>query len=212
MGSLIKNSSDVVCILAPDTRVHYVSPSLEQMFAHDARRADRPRAGRDRPPRRGPAAARLIAAIAAAGRRPALDRRVPRQPRRGRGLARRRGARHEPAGRRVDRGDRAEHARRQRAQGVRGRARAPGLPRHAHRPAQPGAVPQPRRARARQPAPRPPAAWRCCSSTSTTSSSSTTASATRRATSCCRRSAGAWRTACARSTPPRASAATSSRS
>jgi len=35
MGSLIKNSSDVVCILGPDTVVHYVSPSLEQMFAHD---------------------------------------------------------------------------------------------------------------------------------------------------------------------------------
>ena len=34
-GALIKNSSDVVCVLGPDTVVHYVSPSLEQMFAHD---------------------------------------------------------------------------------------------------------------------------------------------------------------------------------
>ena len=35
MGALIKNSSDVVCILGPDTLVHYVSPSLASMFAHD---------------------------------------------------------------------------------------------------------------------------------------------------------------------------------
>jgi diguanylate cyclase (GGDEF)-like protein/PAS domain S-box-containing protein len=35
MGSLIKNSSDVVCIVGADTVVHYVSPSLAQMFAHD---------------------------------------------------------------------------------------------------------------------------------------------------------------------------------
>ena len=35
MGSLIKNSSDVVCVLDRDTVVQYVSPSLEQMFAHD---------------------------------------------------------------------------------------------------------------------------------------------------------------------------------
>jgi len=35
MGSLIKNSSDVVCVVGPDTVVHYVSPSLAQMFAHD---------------------------------------------------------------------------------------------------------------------------------------------------------------------------------
>ncbi len=47
-------------------------------------------------------------------------------------------------------GDRAEPPRHQRAQGLRGRARAPGLPRHPHRAAQPRAVPQPRRARARQ--------------------------------------------------------------
>ncbi len=35
LGSLIRNSSDVVCILSPDTTVRYVSPSLAQMFAHD---------------------------------------------------------------------------------------------------------------------------------------------------------------------------------
>ncbi len=35
MGALIQNSSDVLCILAPDTSLHYVSPSLAQMFAHD---------------------------------------------------------------------------------------------------------------------------------------------------------------------------------
>ena len=42
MGSLIKNSSDVICVLDADTIVRYVSPSLEQMFAHDpAALADR---------------------------------------------------------------------------------------------------------------------------------------------------------------------------
>jgi diguanylate cyclase (GGDEF)-like protein/PAS domain S-box-containing protein len=35
LGSLIRNSSDVVCILGPDTVVQYVSPSLAKMFAHD---------------------------------------------------------------------------------------------------------------------------------------------------------------------------------
>ena len=89
------------------------------------------------------------------------------------------------AGRRRDRRPGVELPRRHRAQAARGRARPPGVPRLAHRPRQPGAVPRPRRA---TPWPRTAArggdVWRCCSSTSTTSRPSTTASATPPATSC----------------------------
>ncbi len=34
LSSLIKNSSDVVCILGPDAVIRYVSPSVEQTFGH----------------------------------------------------------------------------------------------------------------------------------------------------------------------------------
>ena len=57
---------------------------------------------------------------------------------------------------------------------------------------------------------RTPARSRCCSSTSTTSRPSTTRSATPSATSCWSRSPSACAPACARPTPSRASAATSS--
>ncbi len=36
LGSLIRNSSDVVCVLDPDARVRYASPSLQPTLAHDA--------------------------------------------------------------------------------------------------------------------------------------------------------------------------------
>ena len=110
-----------------------------------------------------------------------------------------------------DRRPGVELPRRHRAQAARGRARPPGVPRLAHRPRQPGAVPRPRRAR---PGPRQPhaaAASPCCSSTSTTSRRSTTASATPPATSCSSRWPSACGRACAPPTPPPGSAATSSR-
>ena len=166
---------------------------------------------RSRAHRRLPAAAGLHRL----GRRPAPGAarvgRVPGAPRR-RPLAARGSARHQPDRRRGDRGDRAQRARHQRAQGLRGRARAPGLPRRRS-PACPTA-----RCSVTASATRSPASaastcpWRSCSWTSTTSRTSTTASATPPATSSCRRSPAAWRTACARSTPPPGSAGTSSRS
>ena len=61
---------------------------------------------------------------------------------------------------------------------------APGLSRHAHRPAQPRPVHGPAGARARRGRAARTSRWRCCSWTSTTSKSSTTASATTPATSC----------------------------
>ena len=78
----------------------------------------------------------------------------------------------------------------------------PAQPRAAARPPRPGAAPRARAAASRSP---------CSSSTSTASRSSTTRSATRRATSCCSAVGRApARECCARATPWRASAATSS--
>ena len=79
--------------------------------------------------------------------------------------------------------------RRQRAQGARAPARAPGVPRRADRPAEPRAVPGPRRAGARAGAGAAARASPSSSSTSTTSRRSTTRSATPPATRCCARSA-----------------------
>ncbi len=109
-----------------------------------------------------------------------------------------------PVGRRV----RRHRARHHRAQGARGAAEPPGVPRRAHRSAEPRALRRPGLAR-----PLPgalPGRSQCSSSTSTTSRPSTTASATTPAT----RSSSRWPSACAPASGPRtrrrASAATSS--
>ena len=90
------------------------------------------------------------------------------------------------------RGDRAQQPRRQRAQGVRGAARPPGLPRPGHRPRQPRAVRRARAPRGRRARAARARGWPSSSSTSTTSRRSTTASATPPATRCCSRSPSAW--------------------
>ncbi len=65
MAALIRNSSDVVCVLGADTLVHYVSPSLAQMFDHDpAELTDRELTDIIHPDD-GPRVRALIAAIAA---------------------------------------------------------------------------------------------------------------------------------------------------
>ena len=91
-------------------------------------------------------------------------------------------------------------------------AAAQRVSRCADRPAEPRALPRPRRSGADAHAARPGSHSRSCSSTSITSRTSTTASATWPATSCWSPSASACRSVCARSIPWRASAATSSRS
>src|SRR3954471_8973283 len=118
---------------------------------------------RDRDALRPPAGARGEQPPAApAGRRLGLRRerdrgaRVLAAPHR-RVAAPVRGPAHQPArGRRRPR-DRAQQPRRQRAQGLRGAARPPGLPRPGHQPRQPGAV---RRARAPRRRAQPPRAAR----------------------------------------------------
>ena len=120
----------------------------------------RPRGGRGaghglvgvRPSRR-PADPAVVPGRARAGR--LRGRRVPR-PRRGPRLAARGDARDEPRRRRRRRGHRAEHARRERAQGAGAPPDARGQPRHADRAPEPHAAARPRRAGAR-PA---PAQWR----------------------------------------------------
>ena len=79
---------------------------------------------------------------------------------------------------------RAHRARRRRAQGLRGAAAPPRLPRPADAARQPRAVLRPHRARARARARATSSASRCCSSTSTTSRSINDSSATPPATSC----------------------------
>ena len=46
LSSLVKNSSDVVCVVGAEADVHYVSPSIEQMFGHDAAAVARARRSR----------------------------------------------------------------------------------------------------------------------------------------------------------------------
>ena len=91
---------------------------------------------------------------------------------------------HEPAARPQREGHRAEHARRHRAQAVRGAAGAPGVPRLGHRAREPRAVPRPREHALERQTREHEADRRCCSWTSTTSRRSTTRSGTPPATSC----------------------------
>ena len=93
---------------------------------------------------------------------------------------------------------------------LRGAARAPRLPRSAHRPAEPGHGRGAARARARARRARPVARSGRCTSTSTSSSSSTTRSGTRPATRCSSRSPSGSAPSRATATCSPASAATSS--
>ena len=108
-------------------------------------------------------------------RRPAVhgrrddDRRVARARRRRR-CARHRGHRRRHAGRLAASTASSDDARHHRTQAARRRAPSPSAPRHPHRPAQPVAVPRPRRARAEPGRSATRARSPCCSSTSTTSS------------------------------------------
>ena len=104
----------------------------------------------------------------------------------------------QPARRPGGRRHRHQPPRHHRAQGARGPAHAPGLPRRAHRAPQPRAVHRPRVARACSGAAGSTGASSSCSSTSTASRRSTTASGTPPATACSRRSASG----CARRVRP----------
>ncbi len=108
---------------------------------------------------------------------------------RGRDAAPVRGELHQPAGRRARGRHRAQLPRHQRAQGVRGAAHAPGIPRPGHRAREPRALRRARAARHRAHARGSITASPSCSSTSTTSRRSTTASVMPPETRCSSRSA-----------------------
>ncbi len=212
LGSLIRNSSDVVCILDRQAHVTYVSPSVAAAFGHAPETLGgselaelcytpttasacwpsslRSRASRLANRRRRSSACSHLSQgwreVEALGTNLLSDEAVG--------------------------GHRAQRPRHLRAQGVPGRARAPGFPRHAHAAAQPRAVPRSRRARARAAAPRPPARGGAVPRRRRLQERQRQPRPRRRRRSAAARWAGVWRTACARSTPRRVSAATSSRS
>ena len=125
---------------------------------------------------------RVLADVAAASGSE-VHGRVPGPPRR-RLVANARGDRQEPPRRPGRRRRRRQLPRHHRAQGARGAAPPPGVPRRADRAGEPVAVPRPPRPRAGAGRPRGPTDRGPVSSTSTTSRPSTTASATPKATGC----------------------------
>ena len=139
--SLVQNSTDVVMVVDVDSTIRYMSPSVE------ASSDTRPRSSRARkltelihPEDKARVLQFLTTgAVAKATIRHAADRVPHASPRRL--LAPRRDAPHQPDARREREGDRAELAGRLGAEGVRGAARASGVPRLDHRPREPGAVP-----------------------------------------------------------------------
>ena len=196
-------------MIGPDGRISYQSPSIERLLGYDAddmvgRRFDEliDRSDRDR------VRQKLDDAAVLGREEPEVAPVQPGAP--GRRAASVRGELHQPARRRARRRHRAQLPRHQRAQGVRGAAHAPGVPRPGDRPREPGAVRRARPACDRAHAPRAPAASPSSSWTSTTSRRSTTASVMPPATRCSSRWPSGSPRASARPTRPRASAATSS--
>ena len=150
-GSLVQHASDVVTVV-DKRRVHHLPEPLRAARVRlPARRPGGHASGRADPrgrPRGRPAAARGSQGKPA-GHPASTD--FPLAPR-GRHLAPHRDHLHQPP-RGPDGGrHRAQHARRDRAEGAPGPALTPGLPRPAHRPRQPCPVPRPRGARPRSPA------------------------------------------------------------
>ena len=208
--SLVQNSSDVIALLSPDLTIRYHTPSVERVLGYGEEEL---------------VGGRLTDVLDADDMESfgvffvdvcespgvAMPRDLP---------LRRKDGDDVPAGERLQQPSRRSERRRGRRHGprrdrpakARGRARAPGVPRLAHRAREPRALRRSRHARARArhaPAePRSPSS----SSTSTTSRRSTTALAMRRATSSSSRSHAAWRARCGPTTRARGSAATSSRS
>ena len=186
------------CVVEPDTTITYASPSAAARARLPGRRP-RGHAVRRPDPRRGQDARDVVPDDDRRGRGAHGPHRVPRAPHsdgelRSAPRRSRTNLLHDPN----VQGHRAQHPRHQRAQGVRGAAVAPGVPRPAHRAREPRAVPRPRDARARAPGARRQARVASCSWTSTTSRRSTTRSGTPPAISCCARSASACRQSCGR--------------
>ena len=177
--SLVTNASDAILVVDDEGFIRYKTPSA----AARARAPDHRAAGST--DQRHAGRGRRRASSASCSPRPGVTTTVEWQVRSNDGdLARHGGHRRRPARRCRRRRARAHDARHHRSQGPRRRAAPPGTSRHAHRPAQPVAVPRPGRPRPRAEQRRATARSPCSSSISTTSSWSTTASGTPPATSC----------------------------
>ena len=145
--SLVQNSTDVVMVVDADSTVRYVSPSVEGVFGYDPSELENTKLTRLIHP---DDKTQVLQFLTLSGREAGTvhrSHRVPdATPRRL--LAAHRDAPHGPDARPQREGDRPQLEGRLRAQGVRGAALAPGVPRLDHRARQPRAVPGPRRARA----------------------------------------------------------------
>ena len=147
-AALVKQSSDVLTILGDDAAITYQTPSVQRVFGY---RPDELTATSlidlVHPDDRG----LVLASLSHASARPGVSPPVEWRTRHHDGSWRQsenviNNLRDDP---KVD-GDRHQQPGRHRAQGARGAARPPGLPRPAHRARQPRAVPRPRRARPRR--------------------------------------------------------------
>ena len=152
-GSLVQHSSDLITVLDSSATVVYQSPSIERVLGYSpddvvgtpfARLVDPAEHGRLYAPARGRRGVR--------GQRGAGPGVLAAPP--GRQRAPVRDPAHEPARRRARPRHRPQRPRRQRAQGVRGAARPPGVPRSGDEPRQPRALRRARAPRGRSCAPR----------------------------------------------------------
>ena len=204
------NSSDVVTVIDPDTTVPYASPSARRVLGFAPERARGHEVLRPDPPRRQDARDAVPDVDAATARvTPGSSSSACAT---GRHLRLRRDPAHQPAPRPQRQRHRAQHPRHLRAQGVRGAALAPGVPRLGDLAREPSAVPRPRHARDRATGARQQARRGPVHGPRRLQDDQRLPGARRRATSSCARSANGSRSACARPTPPRGSVATSSRS
>ena len=166
--ALLHNSSDLVVVVDPGTlAIRYATPAVERMLGYAARGGAGLVAGRADPPR-GPRRARGRRARRAPQRRRPRDRPLA-GPAPCRRLCGRGGQLARPDRRSVGPGPGGDRPRRGRAHRPGGPAAPPGLPRPAHRAAQPVPVRGPGAPRGGpHPAPRA-RRWPCCSWTWTTS-------------------------------------------
>ncbi len=151
-ASLVSNSSDVVCVIDPDTTVTYASPSAARVLGFDPAQIEGTRFADLIHPDDMTRVLQFLSPVGdAEGHTGLVEFRIRRRDGE---YVHTETLRTNLAARPQREGHRAEHPRRDRAQAVRGAARPPGLPRLGHLARQPRAVPRPRLARPRAADPR----------------------------------------------------------
>ncbi len=143
--TLVQNASDVILIARPDATITYQSPSATRILGYRAGIARGPADNVARPLRRRRAGSGDVHGSRVPGGTVRHDAVAGAPSRRLLEVPRSRGE--QPSQRSDRRRDRPHDARRQRAQGSRGGAQAPGVPRRAERSGEPCPVPRPSQAR-----------------------------------------------------------------